>query len=200
VSEAALDAHIALARPWCLTPAFAIVTIGCIAVAAGGRGILYLAVFLTMFGYGANLSILPAMLHERYGQRHFGSIWAFSQTAMVVASSVFATGFAAQVYEKHATLGANGLQTCLVRLHARFCVPLVFTRLRCRETRAISRRSWDSPRLRWAAPASRAFSLRSLPTSTKKWLLRAPLKSRAGISPHWACTRQRRKAQRRCDI
>ena len=119
VSEAALDAHIALARPWCLTPAFALVTIGCIAVAAGGRGVLYLAVFLTMFGYGANLSILPATLHERYGQRHFGSIWAFSQTAMVVASSVFATGFAAHVYEKHATLGANGLQTCLVRSNAR---------------------------------------------------------------------------------
>ena len=123
VSEAALDAHIGLARPWCLTPAFALISAGCIAVATGGRGLLYLAVFLTMFGYGANLSILPATLHERYGQRHFGSIWAFSQTAMVVASSVFATGFAAHVYEKHATIGANGLQTCLVRLsHERVSV------------------------------------------------------------------------------
>ena len=74
---------------------------------------LYLAVFLTMFGYGANLSILPAALHERYGQRHFGSIWAFSQTAMVVASSFFATGLAAHVYEAHATLNAAGAQTCL---------------------------------------------------------------------------------------
>ena len=74
---------------------------------------LYAAVFATMFGYGANLSILPAALHERYGQRHFGSIWAFSQTAMVVASSVFATGLAAHVYEKHASIGANGVQTCV---------------------------------------------------------------------------------------
>lgn len=139
VSEAALDAHIALARPWCLTPAFFIVSIGCIAVAEGGRGLLYLAVFLTMFGYGANLSILPATLHERYGQRHFGSIWAFSQTAMVVASSVFATGFAAHVYEQHATLGANGLQTCLVRRGARLRAPLGSDALlRRRGTRAFA--------------------------------------------------------------
>lgn len=79
-------------------------------------------------GYGANLCILPATLHERYGNKHFGSIWrarcprpklafllvqgsaprcltaalrippenpqtrAFSQTAMVTASVIFATG------------------------------------------------------------------------------------------------------------
>ncbi len=72
-----------------------------------------MAVFCTMFGYGANLSILPACLHERYGQRHFGSIWAFSQTAMVVASSVFATGLAAHVYGAHSTVTATGAQTCL---------------------------------------------------------------------------------------
>ena len=200
VSEAALDAHIALARPWCLTPAFAIITSGCISVAAGGRGLLYLAVFLTMFGYGANLSILPATLHERYGQRHFGSIWAFSQTAMVVASSVFATGFAAHVYEKHATLGANGLQTCLVRLRAQFCPSSVLTRSLRRVTHAISRRLWGLLHLLWVAPALRAFSLLSLPTFTRKLLQRALLKSPGATSPRWACTPQRRRAQRRCDL
>ena len=112
ISEAALDEHIALQRPWCCTPAYCLVALGCVAVATGGRGMLYAAVFATMFGYGANLSILPAGLHERYGQRHFGSIWAFSQTAMVVASSLFATGLAAHVYEGHATVGVNGVQTC----------------------------------------------------------------------------------------
>ncbi len=112
-SEAALDEHVALQRPWCVAPAFGLVAAGCVMVAAGGRGVLYAAVFVAMFGYGANLSILPAVLHERYGQRHFGSIWAFSQTAMVVASSVFATGLASHVYEAHASVdAATGLQTC----------------------------------------------------------------------------------------
>ena len=113
-SEAALDAHIALQRPWCVAPAFGLVALGCVMVAGGGRGLLYAAVFVTMLGYGANLSILPAVLHERYGQRHFGSIWAFSQTAMVLASSLFATALAARIYEAHATLDpATGLQTCV---------------------------------------------------------------------------------------
>ena len=201
VSEAALDAHIALARPWCLTPAFAIITVGCISVAVGGRGVLYLAVFLTMLGYGANLSILPATLHERYGQRHFGSIWAFSQTAMVVASSVFATGFAAHVYEKHATLGANGLQTCMVRsAHVRSARLCACSRApRRRATRASSPHLLGSPHSRSAAPASRACSRRFLPTFTRRWSLLAPLKSRAATSPRWACTRQRRQPPRRCD-
>ena len=126
-SEATLDAHIGLARPWCCLPSYTLMALGCIAIATGGRGVLYGAVFATMFGYGANLSILPAALHERYGQRHFGSIWAFLQTAMVVASFLFATGLAAHNYELHATLNAAGVQTCVVRpgcARARqFCAP-----------------------------------------------------------------------------
>jgi hypothetical protein len=111
-SEAALDAHIALARPWCTIPAFATMLAGCVGVATGGSHVLYAGVFLAMFGYGANLSILPAILHERYGQRHFGSIWAFSQTAMVVASSLFATGLASHFYNLYASVGPTGVQTC----------------------------------------------------------------------------------------
>jgi len=112
-SEAALDPPSALPRPWCLLPAFACISAGSLMVALGGRGALYTAVAVTMFGYGANLSVLPAILHERFGQRHYGSIWAFSQTAMVLASSLFATGLAARVYTAHAVLDAAGVQTCV---------------------------------------------------------------------------------------
>jgi hypothetical protein len=43
---------------------------------------------------------------------------------MMVASSVFATGLAAHVYEAHATVDAAGVQTCTVRraAAARACV------------------------------------------------------------------------------
>ena len=113
ISEALLDGHIALQRPWCVAPAFALQALGALGVACAGPGALYGAVFVVMLGYGANLSILPAVLHERFGQRHFGSIWAFSQTAMVVASLAFATGLAASVYEAHASVSpTTGLQTC----------------------------------------------------------------------------------------
>ena len=54
--------------------------------------------------------MLPAILHERFGQKHFGSIWAFSQTAMVTSSLIFATGLAAAVYETHAGVDAAGVQ------------------------------------------------------------------------------------------
>ena len=113
ISEALLDGHVALQRPWCVAPAFGLQVLGALGVAALGPGGLYASVFILMMGYGANLSILPAVLHERFGQKHFGSIWAFSQTAMVVASLAFATGLAASVYEAHASLSpVTGLQTC----------------------------------------------------------------------------------------
>ena len=113
ISEALLDAHFAVPRPWCVVPAFALQTLGGVLVASSGRQGLYAGVCITMLGYGANLSILPAVLHERFGQKHYGSIWAFSQTAMVVASLAFATGLASSVYEVHASVSpVTGLQTC----------------------------------------------------------------------------------------
>ena len=112
-SEAALDAPLGLPRPFCVLPAFCLVAAGCLVVATGDAAALYAGVAVTMLGYGSNLSVLPAVLHERFGHRHYGSIWAFSQTAMVVASSLFATGLAARDYEAHASVDAAGLQTCL---------------------------------------------------------------------------------------
>jgi len=112
-SEAALDAPLGLPRPFCVAPAFCLVAAGCALVAGGGAGALYGGVAVAMLGYGSNLSVLPAVLHERFGHRHYGSIWAFSQTAMVVASSAFATGLAARVYEAHAQVDAGGTQSCL---------------------------------------------------------------------------------------
>lgn len=50
LGEAALDPTIGVPRPFCLSPMFLLMALGALGVAFGPGGLLYLNVFLTMFG------------------------------------------------------------------------------------------------------------------------------------------------------